>query len=416
MKMRCSSANRRACRSTSSLGCGPRCRRSPRSAGSSRRTACPRRSSTTTSMTAKSSSATATTAFWTGATAASRIRFTRWSSDLARWHISRASSPAAPRSSVCATSTSSRSAAPNSRRPSISRTGPARSRKRSPDTASSRRPMLGLARTTRCRCHTACSCSSPAVRSAAGTRRPAVSSVRGVVATDAAALLEAYDAQLRAHVPDRLPAGLRLERDGPLLRFIGEHRGFVGYRDLGGLEGPELNELIARQVRIFRERGESFEWKLHSHDRPADLAERLRAAGFVPEDEETVVIAPVAAVAADPSGPDGVTLREVHERAADPEGLIIVVAEAGDIVVCAGWVRFPDETEFATLWGGATLPDWRRRGIYRALVAYRARLAEQRGRRYLQVDAYEGSRLLVGLRVFAVMTTTPFVWSPPAER
>jgi len=267
-----------------------------------------------------------------------------------------------------------------------------------------------------------------------------------VVATDAAALLEAYDAQLRAHVPDRLPAGLRLERDGPLLRFIGEHRGFVGYRDLGGLEGPELNELIARQVRIFRERGESFEWKLHSHDRPADLAERLRAAGFVPEDEETVVIAPVAAVAAEPSVPDGVTLREVHkradldrivrmqeaiwhhdsswladslerERAADPEGLIIVVAEAGDIVVCAGWVRFPDETEFATLWGGATLPDWRRRGIYRALVAHRARLAEQRGRRYLQVDASDESRpILERLGFVPVTTTTPFVWSPPAER
>jgi GNAT superfamily N-acetyltransferase len=267
-----------------------------------------------------------------------------------------------------------------------------------------------------------------------------------VVAPDVAGLLDAYDAQLRAHVPDRLPAGLQLERDGPLLRSIGEHRGFVGYRDLGGLEGPELDELIARQVRIFRERGESFEWKLHAHDRPPDLAERLRAAGFVPEDEETVVIAPVTAVAAEPSLPDGVTLREVHERtdldrivrmqeaiwnhdaswladslererAADPEGLTIVVAGAGDDVVCAGWVRFPEETDFATLWGGGTLPEWRRRGIYRALVAYRARLAERRGRRYLQVDASDESRpILERLGFVAVTTTTPFVWSPPAER
>ncbi|HEY3017227.1 MAG TPA: GNAT family N-acetyltransferase, partial [Gaiellaceae bacterium] len=62
-------------------------------------------------------------------------------------------------------------------------------------------------------------------------------------------------------------------------------------------------------------------------------------------------------------------------------------------------------------------PEWRRRGIYRALVAYRARLAERRGRRYLQVDASDESRpILERLGFVAVTTTTPFVWSPPAER
>ena len=46
----------------------------------------------------------------------------------------------------------------------------------------------------------------------------------------------------------------------------------------------------------FRGAREPFEWKLHGHDRPADLPERLRAAGFVPEDMETVLIAPVSAI------------------------------------------------------------------------------------------------------------------------
>jgi GNAT superfamily N-acetyltransferase len=262
---------------------------------------------------------------------------------------------------------------------------------------------------------------------------------------DVAALLGAYDAQLRAHVPEPLPEGIRVERDGPLLRTFGfGDRGWVEYRDLGGFEGRELDRLIARQVRTFAERREPFEWKLHGHDRPADLAERLRSAGLVPEDVETVVIAPVAAVSAEASVPEGVTVREVYERAdleriaemeqaiwkedhgwladnlgqeraADPDGLTIVVAEAGDRVVCAGWVRFPSGTEFATLWGGATRPGWRGRGIYRALVAYRARLAAQRGRRYLEVDASDASRpILERLGFVAVTTTTPFVWSPPA--
>ena len=57
------------------------------------------------------------------------------------------------------------------------------------------------------------------------------------------------------------------------------------------------------------------------------------------------------------------------ERAVDADSLTVVVAEAGANVVCAAWIRFERGTEFATLWGGATLPEWRRRGIYRATVA-----------------------------------------------
>ena len=81
-----------------------------------------------------------------------------------------------------------------------------------------------------------------------------------------------------------------------------------------------------------------------------------------------------------------------QELAADPAGLTIFVAEADGLVVSAGWVRFPSGTDFATLWGGATLPPWRGRGIYRALVRRRAQLAAERGRRYLEVDASADSR------------------------
>lgn len=133
---------------------------------------------------------------------------------------------------------------------------------------------------------------------------------------DAAELLASYDDQLRDRVPDPPPQGVRVERDGPLRRFVGmQYGGFVGYRDLGGLDGPELDELIARQVRIFAERGERFEWKFHAHDKPDDLPERLRSAGFVPEEMETVVIAPVVEIAAETQIPEGVSLREVTERA-----------------------------------------------------------------------------------------------------
>jgi GNAT superfamily N-acetyltransferase len=256
-------------------------------------------------------------------------------------------------------------------------------------------------------------------------------------------LLALYDAQLRAHVSEPLPAGVTVERDGPLVRTLGfGPSGWVEYRELGELSEAELDLLIERQIERFAEQGASFEWKFHSHDRPPFLEERLLAAGFLAEELETVVIAETAALVDAPAPPAGVEIRRVFERpdferiadlesdvwgerdrwyadvferelAADPDGLAIFVAEAEGLVVSAGWIRFPSGTEFGTLWGGSTLPDWRGRGIYRALVATRAELAWACGRRYLEVDASDASRpILERLGFRAVTRTRPYVWSP----
>jgi GNAT superfamily N-acetyltransferase len=262
--------------------------------------------------------------------------------------------------------------------------------------------------------------------------------------TDPGTLLAAYDAQLRAHVPDPLPAGAAVERDGPLLRLVGlDGGGFVTYVDVSGLAGEELDALIARQRDYFAARGEQVEWKLHGHDQPADLPDRLRTAGFEPADQETVVVGPVAPLASTmPVLAEGVRLREVSARAdldriaglkeavwggsgawladalekeiaADPQAVTVLVAEAGGELVSAGWVRYVAGTGFATLWGGSTLPQWRRRGIYKALVIHRARLAAQRGYTYLEVDASDDSRpILQRLGFIPITTTTPYIFQP----
>jgi GNAT superfamily N-acetyltransferase len=262
------------------------------------------------------------------------------------------------------------------------------------------------------------------------------------VAVDADELLAVFDAEVRTAVPERLAEGVSVDLDGPVVRFLGmSHGGFVVAGDLRWLDGDEVDGLIARQVAFFSGRGERFEWKTYGHDRP-DLVERLRAAGFEPETQETLLIARAAEIAAEPRLPDGVAIREVTalddlyriealeaavwgenprrlaqslaaELAADAEGLTVVVAESGDEVVCASWMRF-EAAGFATFWGGATLPAWRRLGIYRALVSWRANLALERGYRYLQVDASEDSRpILERLGFAAVTTTTPYIWTPP---
>ena len=268
---------------------------------------------------------------------------------------------------------------------------------------------------------------------------------------DAAALLAAYDTQLRGRVPDPVPEGWRVEHDGPVHRmFMGRSGGFVGYRSVADLAADELDALIARQRDIFAARGEPVEWKWHSHDLPADLPDRLRKAGFEPEERETVVVGLAEPLTAETVPlPEGVRLRQVTTRAdldriaamesevwndqrgwladgleaelaADPQALTILVAEAfaqdaaEDTVVSAGWVRYTTGTEFASLWGGSTLQRWRRRGIYRALVAARARLAVQRGYRYLQVDASDDSRPILERLGFVPLTiTVPYVFTPP---
>src|ERR1019366_7344493 len=73
-------------------------------------------------------------------------------------------------------------------------------------------------------------------------------------------------------------------------------------------------------------------------------------------------------------------------------GGAVVGAGAGGEPVCSARLECLPGRDFASLWGGGTVPGWRGRGIYRALVAYRARVAAARGYRYLHVDAWAASR------------------------
>ncbi len=259
--------------------------------------------------------------------------------------------------------------------------------------------------------------------------------------TDIDSLLTAYDEQMRG-IPPNLPRGVTCERDGPVLRIVGQFRGLISPPPDLGVSGVELDRLITRQRDYFASRGEGVEWKIRGHDKPDGLTKHLRAAGFVPEERETVLIGVADDIAANPALPDGVVLRRVtadadmHRIAAmettvwqhdcgwvaddligrvgiAPGEIAVLVAEADGEVVSAAWLVFREGTEFASLWGGSTLSQWRGRGIYHALVATRAALAVARGVRYLQVDASSDSApILRRLGFHAVTTTTPYVWSP----
>lgn len=254
-------------------------------------------------------------------------------------------------------------------------------------------------------------------------------------------LLTVYDDQLRGEAEVASAHGV--QRHGPLFWAELGHGGFVTHRDLAGLVSAELDVLIAETVAHFRDRTmlSHVEWKTRGHDRPADLGERLSAAGFVPEEVETVMIGEASALAVDVPLPAGVVVRRLAQAGSRPdlERMIAMqdavfsmrgpsvdftlrelesgtsefwVAEADGEVVSAGRLTPVPGTAVAGIWGGATRPDWRGRGIYRALVAARARSAVQRGLTHLHSDCTAMSRpILERSGLTAVTTTTPYIWT-----
>ncbi|HIV56915.1 MAG TPA: GNAT family N-acetyltransferase [Candidatus Stackebrandtia faecavium] len=260
--------------------------------------------------------------------------------------------------------------------------------------------------------------------------------------TDAQSLLHEYDRQLRRRIPRHVPAATTVERVGPLVRVVGLSCGLIEPPAVLGVDGDDLDTLIAAQRDFFAERGEAVEWKLREHDLPTSLPRRLVTAGFVPQPTETVMIGTTAEHVTEVAIPRDVTIRRTTatvdmSRIADFESDVwqtdrsrladdltarvsamgddyaVFVAETGRRIVAAAWLEIESGTEFAGLWGGATAESWRGHGIYRAMVTWRAQLAHRRAIKYLQVDASVDSRpILQRLGFTAVTTTTPYVWMP----
>ena len=250
---------------------------------------------------------------------------------------------------------------------------------------------------------------------------------------DPDAVLAAYDEQIRRR-PDPEGAGV-VERDARVVRTLSSGWGGVTWSDL---DDAVADAVIAAQVARFAQEGRPWEWKYYSYDTPADLPARLAAAGFAAEEREALLVAEISALDLDVAPPAGVQLMavgdahgvadlvRVHDEvfggdhahvgrsvlaglAREPATSAAVVAVAEGQPVSAGRVEFHHDTDFASIWGGGTLPQWRGRGVFRALVAHRAALAAGLGFRYLQVDASPSSRpILRRLGFVELATTIPF--------
>ena len=75
-----------------------------------------------------------------------------------------------------------------------------------------------------------------------------------------------------------------------------------------------------------------------------------------------------------------------------PEQMSVFAAYIDGQPVSAAWIFFPEDSQFASLWGGATVKGYRKRGLYTALLAVRAQEGRARQVKYLTVDASPMSR------------------------
>jgi GNAT superfamily N-acetyltransferase len=258
---------------------------------------------------------------------------------------------------------------------------------------------------------------------------------------DPAALLRLYDDELRTDA--ETPSATSVRRLGPLrlVTFAGG-RGFVTYRDLDGADAVQVGRLVAEAVAHFEGQPEidRVEWKTRGHDVAPGLHDALSRHGFVAEQTEAIMMGSAADLAQGPPPPPGVVLRQVSDeddvravcaqadrafgepvsveyadavlaRLRRGDGMQLWAAQVDGTVVCSGRLEPVAGSTVAGIWGGSTSPEWRGRGIYRALVAARAAAALSLGRTVLHSDSTPMSEpILQRAGLVRVGSTTPYRW------
>lgn len=241
-------------------------------------------------------------------------------------------------------------------------------------------------------------------------------------------ILSLFDAQERRNViyPD-------LQRDvsAGIVRYVGSvsNPSFVLYSDL---HRSNADAAIQEQIEFFSQQQLSFEWKVYDYDKPHDLLKRLMDYGLELEDTDAVMVLDLHDALPALLTPPTVDVRQItdsegledvrqveeqvwggdfswiQERLGAhlqvPDFLSIYVAYVDGIPASTGWTYFNANSDFAGLWGGSTLRQYRGQGLYTALLAIRVQEAIRRGRRFLTIDASPMSQPIVtrhGFRLLA---------------
>ncbi|WP_054767740.1 GNAT family N-acetyltransferase [Lysinibacillus parviboronicapiens] len=231
------------------------------------------------------------------------------------------------------------------------------------------------------------------------------------------ALISKFHKELRQYAEVE---GYKREATADVVRHISQF-GEKSFIIASNLTDVNVEKVIEQEVNYFRKLNQPFEWKVYSYDKPSNLKERLAQQGFTIEDPEAVMVLKLEPQHALLSETTPLHLQEITDeqgiqdivkledtiwhvshlemgnrlwrvKQAIPEALHLYGVYEDDQLVSAAWMYTENKSSFVSLWGGSTLPDYRGRGYYSALLAARAQKAFEQGYRYLTVDASPMSR------------------------
>lgn len=238
--------------------------------------------------------------------------------------------------------------------------------------------------------------------------------------------LARYDRALRAQ--PAVPAGLVLhERDGVVALL-----GYFNFVCSWSFPAERTDEIVDAWAVRFRERAETLMWPVYSHDLPAGLADALARAGFVVEETATLMAMEVQAACDRIPVDDSLDVRRVRDIAAlrdyldageaafgaadtwqaqafagrlNDADLELYTVYVDGKPVASGRIEVDTRSKLAELLGGGVAPAHRGAGLYRNLVAVRARSAREHGASHLTTSARESSRPILEQLGFCGLST-----------
>jgi GNAT superfamily N-acetyltransferase len=257
---------------------------------------------------------------------------------------------------------------------------------------------------------------------------------------DRSVILALYDREQRIDI--EYP-GLTKEIAGGVVRFSGPPNHESGNFILYSRFADEYADVAIReQISHFRAKKLPFEWKVYDHDSPPDLHARLVLQGFKPRGSDVLMVLNVRNAQPRLLRPPHIDVRRLTDAARLPdltsllyqvygvefsylERLLgddlrdrpyfssIYTAFVDDELAGVGWIQFPARSQFTSLWGGTVLPQYRGRGIYRALLAVRLQEAIRRGYSLVTIEAPKSCRGLSEKFDFQVLTFShSCLWQP----
>jgi GNAT superfamily N-acetyltransferase len=250
-------------------------------------------------------------------------------------------------------------------------------------------------------------------------------------------ILELFNKHMRIEITY---PGSRREQIESIVREVSlsNEQGFILYSKMNE---STADAIIEEQITFFNYLKQPFEWKVFDYDQPLDLKDRLRSKGFEIEDSEALMIMDISEgdqLLTIPIQPEirritteqgiwdmikledevwGVShhslgkrlVRDLHD---DPANFFAYAAYVDGKAVSAAWMYLHEGTPFASLWGGSTLADFRKRGLYSSLLGIRAHDASSRGYKLLMVDASSMSEPILEKHGFHCLARSTPCMSP----